>query len=52
MHFLLRPKWVIDDDGAITLSFFGGVITFTKYKHSVIIEWFKFHYEAAPKYIK
>ena len=45
-------KWIQDSEGDIGLSFFGGMLVFLKYKHSVIVEWFKFHYQAAPKYVK
>lgn len=43
-------KWIIDDDGDIGLSFWG-VVTFIKYKHSVVVYWFKEFDTPAPKYI-
>lgn len=43
-------KWIIDEDGDIGLTFWG-VVTFIKYKHSVLVEWFT-NYPEAPKHVK
>ena len=43
-------KWILDDDGDIGLTFWG-VVTFIKYKHSVIVYWFRRFDKPAPKYL-
>ena len=43
-------RWIVDEDGDIGLTFWG-VVTFVKYKHSVIVDWFK-RYPDAPKYLQ
>ena len=41
-------RFILDDEGDIGFDFFG-LVTFIKYKDSVIVEWFK-HYADAPRY--
>ena len=43
-------RWVIDEEGDIGLTFWG-VVTFVKYKHSVIVCWFRRFPIDAPKYL-
>ena len=44
-------KWIVDEDGDIGLTLWN-VITFIKYKHSVIVEFFTNYSTRAPKYVK
>lgn len=42
-------KWIVDEEGDIGLTFWN-VVTFIKYKHSVIVLWFTNYKQAAAKY--
>lgn len=41
-------RWIVDEEGALGLSFWN-IVTFVKYKHSVIRYWFT-KFPDAPKY--
>lgn len=43
-------KWIQDEEGDIGLTFWN-IITFIKYKHSVLVQWFTNYTVLAPKYI-
>jgi hypothetical protein len=45
---MTKIRWIIDEDRDIGISFFD-VLILVKYKHSVIVEWFK-RYDDAPKF--
>lgn len=43
-------RWVLDEDMDIGLTFWG-IVTFIKYKDSVIVVWFEKFLINAPKYL-
>lgn len=43
-------RWVLDNDGDLTLSFFGRIhFTYYKWSDSTVIRWGKKNWQPAPK---
>jgi hypothetical protein len=45
-----KLRWVQDEDGDVGLEILGGLVNLVKYKHSVIVYWFR-RFDDAPKYV-
>lgn len=45
-------QWVLDKEGDIGLSFFWGIVTFVKYKHSTLVCWRLKGTTPAPKWVQ
>jgi hypothetical protein len=43
-------RWIADEEGDIGLTFWN-VVSFVKYKNSVLIQFFTAYHKPAPKYL-
>jgi len=42
-------RWIVDEEGDIGITFFN-IITLVKYKHQIMVRWFK-KFQNASKYV-